>query len=195
MEEVVPEMKILCHKWDDLTDHDSGFHVGFILGKYGVEIFTPVAGMKAFKVHRDPKRANSMFTLERCVVSQANKEAILASTLKHAAEREAYLKNVKIHWDRQNKHMPGLHNFQVGKSEITISTEKLQNLLEHHLGTGQNVGKIDFGMPGFRERVDFCEIIGTYCEENSLKKIPTSKGVIHYDRKGGIHVVPSQPGK
>lgn len=195
MEEVVPEMKVLCHKWDDLTDHDRGLYIGFIIGKYGVEIFTPVAGMKAFKVYRDLKRANSMLTLERCVVSQVNKEAILASTLKHAAERDAYLKNVKIHWDRQNKHIPGAHNFQVGKGKITLDPKELEILLKSNVGKGQRVVG-QFGEHGYKERVDFGKIIGEYANRVEGKPTTyssTTKGIISYAKDGTIHVYPANP--
>lgn len=136
-----------------------------------------------------------MLTLERCALSHANKEAILASTLKHAAEREAYLKNVKIHRDRQNKHMSGAHNFQAGKGKITLDSKELEVLLKNNVGKGQRiVGQ--FGEHGYKERVDFGKIIGEYANEIKGKTtvfIPTEKGIVTYGKDGMIHVYPSDP--
>ena len=169
MEEIVPELKSLCCNWDNLTTRNKGQQLGFIIGKYGIEIFTPVVGMKAFKVYRDLKRANSMLTLEHCVTSQAQKQLILSSALEHATQRESYLKKVKIHWDRQNKHVPGTHNYQPGKGKVTLSPEELETLLKENAGKGQRVIG-SFGEAGYKERIDFGKIIGEYARLFRLKK-------------------------
>lgn len=48
------------------------------------------------------------------------------------------------------------------------------------------------GLPGYKEKVDFGEIIGFYIDEAGIEKLPTTKGVIHYSRKGA-HIVPAYP--
>ncbi|MCI0381548.1 MAG: polymorphic toxin type 50 domain-containing protein [Chlamydiae bacterium] len=66
-----------------------------------------------------------------------------------------------------------------------------QQLLNKYAGKGQKVtGKA--GKPGYRERVDFQEIIGYFMDKDSKIELPTSKGIIHYSKKGA-HIVPADP--
>jgi hypothetical protein len=128
-------------------------------------------------------------------VSSANKEAVIAESLKHAAERDAYFNNIKIHWDKQNKHIPGKHNFEIGRGRILIQTDEFELLVKEHAGKGQRVlGNL--GESGFKERVDFGKIIGEYASEVKGKPTtytPTSKGIITYAKDGSVHVYPTNP--
>lgn len=49
------------------------------------------------------------------------------------------------------------------------------------------------GKTGYQEVVDFKEFIGYFVDEDTLEKIATTKGKIHYDTKGGAHIVPYKP--
>jgi RHS repeat-associated protein len=86
--------------------------------------------------------------------------------------------------DKQGKHIPGHKNFIPGRSPLTHPDP--QGLLDRFAGTGQAVGAIPSGQPGFKERVDFGEIIG------QVNGQPTTKGIIHY-AKDGAHIVPANP--
>ena len=102
---------------------------------------------------------------------------------------------VKIQWDKQNKHIPGSHNFIEGRSTITISRQRLEELVEKYMGTGESVGNSIPGTAGYKERIDFGEIIGECVyKENSgvIIKSQTTKGIIHYDNDGWIHLVPAR---
>jgi hypothetical protein len=77
-----------------------------------------------------------------------------------------------------------------------IITFSMETLVSHKCGGGQPIrGEIPFSA-GFRERVDFGEIIGEYIKLDDAGKIvstnPTSKVIVHYSNKG-IHIVPSDP--
>ena len=74
---VVPELKELSLSWDKLNDHSRGQKIGFIIGKYGVDIFAPVGALKGMNKVRALKRANTMCTLESCAASQAKQAKIL----------------------------------------------------------------------------------------------------------------------
>lgn len=53
-----------------------------------------------------------------------------------------------------------------------------------------------WGEPNYRERVDFGKIIGEFALEKEGQPIhyfPTSKCILHYDKNGGVHAVPSNP--
>jgi hypothetical protein len=69
----------------------------------------------------------------------------------------------------------------------------MEQLLEKYAGTGRPVGKTSPGIAGYKERVDFKEIIGKYIEEGKIDGPVTTIGHIHYDAKGFIHLVPAQP--
>ena len=96
---------------------------------------------------------------------------------------------MKLVKDSQTKHIPGSWNYQEGKSIFTHSSP--EKLLKEYAGKGQKVRGIP-GKADFRERIDFGEIIGYYLEENSIEKIPTTIGTIHYSKKGA-HIVPARP--
>ena len=85
---------------------------------------------------------------------------------------------------RQAKHIPGHNNFIPDRSPFTHPDP--QGLLDKFAGKGEQAGKIPRGQPGFKERVDFGEVIGT------MKGKPTTKGLIHYSKKGA-HIVPANP--
>ena len=92
--------------------------------------------------------------------------------------------NSNISVNKQNKHIKGSKEFVDGKSEITISVEKCQQLVNDFIGKGQKINSN-------KERVDFGEIIGNYVDENGNRQ-PTTIGIIHKS-KTGCHIVPAKP--
>ncbi|WP_373692846.1 polymorphic toxin type 50 domain-containing protein [Agromyces silvae] len=66
-------------------------------------------------------------------------------------------------------------------------------VLGRQSGTGAQAGRIPVGQPGYKERVDFREQIGQFVDQSTGMITPTTRGIIHYGKKG-IHVVPSRPG-
>lgn len=191
----VTELKNLAERFNQLSETEKGQLLGSLIGKYGIDIFIGTKGCKFIAAYRDLRNANRICNLETMVISQANKEAMAASAMKHAAERQAYLKRIKIHWDRQNKHVPGTHNYMNGRGTITLNSSELEILVKEHVGTGQRVIG-EFGEAGFIERVDFGKIIGEYAlevEGGATKYIPTTKGIIKYAKNGLVHVIPSDP--
>lgn len=85
---------------------------------------------------------------------------------------------------KQGKHIVGHQNYIPGRSPFTHSNP--QGLLDRFSGQGQPVGNVARGQPGFRERVDFGEVIG------QVNGQPTTRGIIHYSREGA-HIVPANP--
>jgi RHS repeat-associated protein len=93
-----------------------------------------------------------------------------------------------VNWRAQEKHFPGHNSFTKGRSELTADPRKLAV----HAGSGQPVGSVPRGQPGFRERVDFGETIGLYIDPATGVSTPTTRGILHYS-KNGVHVVPARP--
>jgi len=97
---------------------------------------------------------------------------------------------VKVNWGQQDKHIPGTDNYKQsvasGKNR-GILKEDPQKLLDERAGTGYKIPETN------RERVDFGRVIGQYYDDIADKYIDTTKGIIHYDSKGGAHIVPARP--
>ncbi|WP_426744840.1 polymorphic toxin type 50 domain-containing protein [Myxococcus faecalis] len=85
---------------------------------------------------------------------------------------------------KQGKHIVGHQNYIPGRSPFTHPNP--QGLLDRFSGQGQPVGNVARGQPGFRERVDFGEVIG------QVNGQPTTRGIIHYSSQGA-HIVPANP--
>ncbi|MFA5449109.1 MAG: polymorphic toxin type 50 domain-containing protein [Clostridia bacterium] len=92
-----------------------------------------------------------------------------------------------LHWGKQGKHIVGHNNYRNdGRSIITISRERIQELFNQYRGTGVRVGN--------RERhVNFEEIIGKYHNMKTGEEFDTTWGTIHYNEDVGYHIVPEIP--
>lgn len=93
--------------------------------------------------------------------------------------------NLQIDINKQNKHIKGSNKFVKGKSEITISLEKCQELINKFIGSGEKINN------GQKERVDFKEVIGNYIDTDG-KSYSTTIGIIHKSSTG-CHIVPARP--
>ncbi len=100
LECVVPELEKLSQNWDHLDDYQKGKKIGYIIGKYGVDIFLPVGLIKGVAKVRTFKRANTALTLETCLSSSKNKAKILKESANIATVRasiiDQFVKNGKI---------------------------------------------------------------------------------------------------
>ena len=197
----IDQLKNLYSQFDQLSDSEKGELIGHTIGKYGVEIFAggfvvgrAIKGGKALvngaSAYRKLKNVNRACNLEAMAVSSANKEKIVAESLKHAAERETYFKNVKLECDKQNKHIIGKHNYEPGKS-IFEHTDP-ESLIKNFAGKGKPMNKEVPGNPNYKELVDFGEHIGIWKDQDGLLALPTTKGHIHYSKKGA-HIIPAHP--
>lgn len=89
---------------------------------------------------------------------------------------------------KQGKHIPGHNNFIPGRSELTADPAELAK----SAGTGDPVGSVPRGSPGFKERINFGKVIGNYVDPVTGKGTPTTNGIITY-AKDGIHIIPARP--
>ena len=96
----------------------------------------------------------------------------------------------EVNWAAQERHFLGHPNYLEGRSELTADPGQLLD----RAGTGNPVGSVPRGEPGFRERIDFGETIGTYVDPVTGMETPTMRGILHYG-KSGAHIVPSRPGE
>ena len=110
------------------------------------------------------------------------------------AQKSIDFAKFKVEQSKQNKHILGTNEYKVSvsndKTKSILSVDP--NSLTKKLGTGQPVNKVQVGLPGSKERIDFGKVIGTYIDPKTGVQLPTSKGIVHYSNKG-IHIVPSRP--
>jgi hypothetical protein len=136
-------------------------------------------------------------SLDKAATTIENTDTSLAGKVPHsdpagetqpADDSAAQTGKPKIDVGKQGKHIIGHNNFISGRSELTADPEALAA----QAGTGDPVNSVPRGQPGFRERVNFGEEIGTYVDTNG-NRLPTSVGIIHYAKGGSIHIVPARP--
>lgn len=186
------EIKNLYTNYEKLSEKEKGDLIGYTLGKYGVDIFAGAAaikGAKLLKGFQNLKILNRIGNLEAMAASNANKEAIINSSLKHASQRELFFKNIKINYDAHYKHVPGHNDFIESKS--IWEHKDPEGLLKRFAGTGR-IERGTPGMPGYKETVDFGEHIGIWKNKEGTIQIPTTRGTIHYGKKGA-HIIPANP--
>ena len=97
---------------------------------------------------------------------------------------------IKINAGKQNKHILGTNNYNQSIASgvnRSILKENPQQLLDDFAGTGQRIPNTN------KERIDFGKIIGQYYDPKTNTYIDTTRGIIHYDSKGGAHIVPAPP--
>lgn len=96
------------------------------------------------------------------------------------------------HQGRQGLHIPGHENFQPGKSELTHPDP--DGLVARFTGLGEDVPTtMRRGEPGYIERVDFDEVIGTYIDQDTGFRQATARGIIVYDEIYDAVIIPSRP--
>jgi tetratricopeptide (TPR) repeat protein len=188
-DEVATELVQLYDNFNSLTPQEKGKLIGYTLGKYGVDIFSGSATVKGISAFKKFKEANRICNLESMATSVSSKESVILKSLEQNSQRSQFFENCKIHWDSQNKHIVGKHNYQNGKS--IFEHDNAEILLNKFSGKGFR-SRGNFGEPGYRETVDFGEHIGIWKNKDGTLSVKTTKGTIHYSKKGA-HIVPENP--
>jgi tetratricopeptide (TPR) repeat protein len=189
---LVPELQECLKKWDQLDDCTKGRYIGYVIGKYGVDIFLASGSVKAIQLYRNLRRTNAVMTLETASISPKLAQEVLEQAVKQKTVRETILKSgyLKIRWGQQGKHVPGKHNYIPGRS--ILEHPDPQKLVDKFAGTGLRDGSHLPGKPGYKEIVNFGEVIGYDVHPRSGQMTPTTWGKIHYG-KNGVHIVPTRP--
>ncbi|CCB90770.1 hypothetical protein WCH_BS10280, partial [Waddlia chondrophila 2032/99] len=190
LHEYADELVRLYENFNQLSDHEKGELIGFTVGKYGVSIFAGSATIKGVAAYKKLKEANRVCNLESMVLSLSSKEGVASKGVQHYAERSKFFEESKIHWGRQNKHVPGSNNYDPAKKRSIWTHPDADGLLKKCAGTGNSKQGI-FGQPGYKEVVDFKENIGIW-QNLKGESLPTTKGTIHYSNHGA-HIVPAHP--
>jgi hypothetical protein len=89
----------------------------------------------------------------------------------------------------QDRHIAGTEKYDPTRSELT---EDPQMLLDLYAGKGSLV-KSNSGKWAKKERFEHNTIIGIWRNNATGEEAPTNRGMIHYSKKRGLHIVPSRP--
>lgn len=204
-QDMAPELYDLVTNWDTLNHKTRGEKAGFVLGKYGVDIFCAYGTTKFIQAYKNLRQTNSLCNLKTLTVSTQHQLEMLQATEYAAQQRALICASKKLDLGKQGKHLIGHNSYETlpAKDKVTKSIwthPDLEGKINQFLGKGQAVipshtkrGYVEFGAPGYRERVDFGEVIGTYIDiKNGNKEFKTTQGIIHHS-KDGVHVVPCAP--
>lgn len=188
-DDLAPEFCELVKNWKIHDSYNKGEKAGYLLGKYGVDILATCGISKGFKAFQELKNLNALSNLHTLSLSDAAK--LYTKTLGNslAETRKHYFKTVKYNYDAHNKHVLGHNDFRPTRS--VWDHPDPEGLLRKFGGKGVP-HKGTPGAPGFRETVDFKEYIGIWKNEKGTVALPTTRGTIHYGKKGA-HIVPSDP--
>ncbi len=80
LEVAVPEIRDLRASWVELSQYQRGEKLGYIIGKYGVDVFVTAGVVKGLSSFRALKRANTMMTLEASAQSGTKKAQIISKS-------------------------------------------------------------------------------------------------------------------
>ena len=101
-------------------------------------------------------------------------------------------RNIRIFEGRQGKHIKGHNNYENavknGKNPSIFegTIEEAQKLTDEFAGKGK------WDKLCHKEVVDFGKIIGERVDPETGIGTPTTRGTIHYSKKG-VHIVPAKP--
>ena len=190
LHEYANELVTLYDNFNQLSDQEKGGLIGYAVGKYGVDIFSGFAVLKGVSAYTKLKEANRVCNFESMIISTASKDSVASAALRQCNARRTFFENSKINWDKQNKHIPGKHNYLEGRSIFEHSNP--QELLDKFAGKGLPIKNRVPGAPDYREKVNFGEFIGYHVNEKTGIKTPTTWGEIRYSNTGA-HIIPSFP--
>lgn len=91
-----------------------------------------------------------------------------------------------LHWGKQGKHIQGNNNFDSSKSPVTITKDEIEDLFVEYGGAGMSGNN--------KVLVNFGKVIGKVKNPNTGKLVNTTWAKIHFDKKGGYHIVPKWNG-
>lgn len=191
--QVVPELRECIEKWEQLSEQEKGEYIGYVIGRYGVDVLAGFGCARGIQLYRNIKRANAAMTLEAAALSPANLQELAIESEKFFQAREVFRKKCKLDMSQQKKHIPGSKNFKKNNtSELLISIKELEKETRPMIGMGLTA-RGTFGQAGYQEIVEYDKVIGVFVSLDGKTRLKTKIGKIHYDKHGDYHVVPSHP--
>lgn len=95
---------------------------------------------------------------------------------------------LKLNKGMQDKHIRGSSNYDPKRSELTANPDELIRL---YAGKSE-IRPTKSGEWNHKELFEHTDVIGIWRNEDG-EEMPTKRGIFHYSKKKGIHIVPSNP--
>lgn len=192
--ELVPELQELITHWDTLEPSIRGNKTGYIIGKYGIEIFAGSGIAKGVALYRNLKQANHILNFEALALSKRNQTLLKVEAANRIqAKKEIFKKaNLQIQKDKQGKHLLGHKYYNPSLNKSIWTHPAPEKLVQKYAGTGVARGNQMPGTAGYIEIVNFEEFIGYEVDQFTGTKTATTWGKIHY-AQDGVHLVPTRP--
>ena len=96
--------------------------------------------------------------------------------------------NLKLNKKKQDRHIKDSSYYEEGRSILTADPEILIKLYSGH-GTLIIVD----GLWSNKERFEHTADIGIWKSYDGKVSMQTNRGILHYSRENGVHVVPARP--
>lgn len=159
--------------------------------------------------------ANKARTAAKAIEKQANSMYDIGSTEQNV---DAWLRDQKtrgligsdkypltIHRGRQNKHIPGTHEYmqyqkqladrgEYGPARLTVDVGTVNKLVEQYHGTGILFKRKDGSWTGKELITMQPDVVGISVNNLTGAEAETTVFMIHYSQKG-VHIVPSYPSR
>jgi tetratricopeptide (TPR) repeat protein len=189
LECVVPELRELSFEWEKINDRVRGKKIGYIIGKYGLDVFGPLVALKGINTIRAIKRANTMSTLQGCAVSQAERKKILEESVKRSILRETAISealdngkilvnnfNTQIHIMQPKHHW---HKLVEITGNVEVDCKKVIKLLEENQMFLKDLNlkivddKLPKGMIRYRQKkkINGYTVIADFFENKELEEV------------------------
>jgi RHS repeat-associated protein len=99
-----------------------------------------------------------------------------------------------VHEGAQGKHQIFHNNYLPAAGKSLLIEDP--NSLAQSVGQGTQVGPVPRGQAGFKEQVNFNKHIGySPMRQQPRWAVPTNEGIVHYNKNGEIHIVPTLRGQ
>lgn len=198
LEKIAPELHDVIVHWENMDHTLKWEKLGHIFGKYSFEVLCGMGNRRLIEIFQRIRTKNALCNVKASITSVEKKIEATAAEL--AAKRKAYFESTKIQWDKQGKHIEGHNSWKNLPEKDRISYSLLthkdpERLLKQYAGKGTPY-KERPSPPwevGYKEDVNFREVIGIWKSQDGTISKETTWGRIHHDTKGGSHIVPGMP--
>ena len=123
--QITSELKYLVKNWNELSESQRGEMTGYLLGKYGVDIFASIGSAKLMKSYEELKKANQILNFEYAL---ANKTVIEEIQKRYKAvekfkKDEEYIKKIfgrKFYPEQEVRNHLQKMGYQIPEKPVTI---------------------------------------------------------------------------
>ncbi len=136
-DQMVNELKDLVTNWDQLSQRERGELTGFLIGKYGVDIFAAYGSAKCMDAYNSLRKANQILTFEFMLAEKSNQDLVTRKILEQAAKRpqgksiQAFNMNLVLNDKEKMKHIFAAKHQLDKLGEPRVALQKITDAVFH----------------------------------------------------------------